>query len=155
MLAKVHTWDTGCWEATEVTACSWLAGRALPKAGDRRPMRPAINIAAAVGADVVGGGLGDVVRLGVPCRPGGREHGTVAGSPCVDCVAVTVAVNGLAYRAGWSAGQGGELSGLQVAGVVAGRPSLAGEQPGRRLGASCQGRAGQAGWAEMIIWPGS
>src|SRR5262249_53007199 len=117
-----------------------LVGRqSAAEGGDRRPMRPAINIPAAVGADVVGGGLGDVVRLEVPHRPGGREHGTVAESPCIDCVAVTVAVKQLAYRAGWSAGQDGKPGGLQVAGVVAGRPWLAGEQPGPRLAGGFRG----------------
>ena len=57
---------------------------------------------------------------------------------------------------------------LQVAGAVVGRPWLAGEQAGdppivgvprlMAVGAlvrQVRGRAGQAGWAEMIAWPGS
>jgi hypothetical protein len=57
---------------------------------------------------------------------------------------------------------------LQVAVVVAGRSWLVGEQAfdpsiargcathgSKRAGASCRGRVGQTGWAEMITWSGS
>jgi len=40
---------------------------------------------------------------------------------------------------------------------LAGDPRIAGGSAAdgsRRRGVSCQGRAGQTGWAEMITWPG-